>query len=464
MQKVYYFKKMLWVLLIFVALLITFQACERDNILLEPVNKQNIKTVTEADAFYHLQNKTTLNRSGTSFVTEIDDTVVYDSLINSEEMLATIAVQTQFVNANSRILMIEINDTIQTAVYNMFSNNNFETETFYGDVLITDLDGNILNALKVEDDYYVAQYLLPENFSVSSDVYSRSSGCPECPEFADCNMCGELGEVVLNSTKKIKVTYIYCHFCSLSQGDEAENESIEAAEWGGGGGNPSACPPGYIKDDNNNCVPQCAEGEEWVESLQQCVSKCDSGFVRDIHGNCVKKPCEGDPVLNPEIASSGLSGKRGGTFGCTRVDETRSCEGRAGEKKHDGLDVKSDLNSSLFSMYSGTVTNVRNSFEAGENRRNSYGNFITITSNINGTTYNIKYNHLNSVFVEIGQTIGVGQIIGLTGNTGNAAQKGIIPHIHIQIYNSNYTQSLNPEDFLLTKFDENQNPIENDCN
>ena len=157
--------------------------------------------------------------------------------------------------------MIEINDTIQTAVYNMFSNNNFETETFYGDVLITDLDGNILNALKVQDDYYVAQYLLPENFSVSSDVYSRSSGCPECPEFADCNMCGELGEVVLNSTKKIKVTYIYCHFCTLSQGDEAENESIEAAEWGGGGGNPSACPPGYVKDDNNNCVPQCPEGE-----------------------------------------------------------------------------------------------------------------------------------------------------------------------------------------------------------
>lgn len=115
-------------------------------------------------------------------------------------------------------------------------------------------------------------------------------------------------------------------------------------------------------------------------------------------------------------------------------------------------------------MYSGTVTNVRNSFEPGEYRIDSYGNFITITSNINGTTYNIKYNHLNSVYVEIGQTVEMGQIIGLTGNTGNAGKRGIIPHIHIQLYNSNYTQSLNPEDFLLTKFDENLNPIENDCN
>ncbi len=176
----------------------------------------------------------------------------------------------------------------------------------------------------------------------------------------------------------------------------------------------------------------------------------------------MKKPCEGDPVSTPEIASSGASGKRGGTFGCTRVDSRKSCEGRAGEKKHDGLDVKVEPNSYLFSMYTGTVTNIRNSFEPGEYKKDSYGNFITITSTINGTTYSIKYNHLNNVNVEVGQTVTVGEILGLTGNTGNAAARGVVPHI--QIYNSNFSQSLNPEDFLNTKFDENQNPIKNDCN
>jgi hypothetical protein len=202
MQKVNYFKNLLWVLLIFVVLLITFQACEQDNILLEPVNKQNIKTVTKADAFYHLQNKTTMNKSGTSFVTEIDDTVVYDSLINSEDMLATIAVQTQFVNANSKILMIEINDTIQTAVYNMFSSNNFETENFYGSAIITNLDGYVKNGFKIENGYIVAQYVFPENYSLLQTA-SRSGGGDDYV-WDD----GELGEVVVNATKKNK-SYLY---------------------------------------------------------------------------------------------------------------------------------------------------------------------------------------------------------------------------------------------------------------
>ena len=54
-------------------------------------------------------------------------------------------------------------------------------------------------------------------------------------------------------------------------------------------------------------------------------------------------------------------------------------------------------------------------------------------------------------------------IIGLTGNTGNAADPNVNPHIHLQVYNSNWSESLDPEEFLYTKFDNNYNPIKN-CN
>lgn len=57
----------------------------------------------------------------------------------------------------------------------------------------------------------------------------------------------------------------------------------------------------------------------------------------------------------------------------------------------------------------------------------------------------------------------MGDIIGLSGNTGNAADTEVIPHIHIQVFNSNWSQSLDPEDFLQTKFDSNYNPISNNC-
>jgi murein DD-endopeptidase MepM/ murein hydrolase activator NlpD len=177
----------------------------------------------------------------------------------------------------------------------------------------------------------------------------------------------------------------------------------------------------------------------------------------------VIKPCAGDPVANPEIVSSGSSGKKGGTFGCTRTANT-SCGGVYGKKNHDGLDIKAGVNKSVFAMYSGTISSIRNTFSPGEYKKDSYGNFVVITTIINGVTRNIKYNHLNNVSVTQGP-INVGDIIGLTGNTGNANPPvgTVIPHIHLQVFNSNWSQSLDPEDYLKTKFDSNYNPVSNNC-
>jgi murein DD-endopeptidase MepM/ murein hydrolase activator NlpD len=189
---------------------------------------------------------------------------------------------------------------------------------------------------------------------------------------------------------------------------------------------------------------------------------CGEGYYVDRNGKCVKVPCKGDPITNPEIASSGLSGKKGGTFGCTRKDIT-TCGGVYGKRNHNGLDIKASVNENAFAMYDGTVSIIRDTFAPGEYKKGSYGNFVVITAVIDGVTHNLKYNHLNTVSVIKGQKIKVGEIIGLTGNTGNAADPIVIPHIHLQVFNSNWTQSLNPEEFLKTKFDSNYNPIPNNC-
>ena len=211
---------------------------------------------------------------------------------------------------------------------------------------------------------------------------------------------------------------------------------------------------------------QICEGGEKIYNKVSKECECPKGMVEDSTGNCVKKPCKGDPVANLEIVSSGSSGKKGGTFGCTRTDNT-ICEGVSGKKNHNGLDIHAPVNQNAFAMYSGTISSIRNTFSPGEYKENSYGNFIVITTVIDGITYNIKYNHLNTVSVIQGQRINSGDIIGLTGNTGNAnnpkAEVKVIPHIHLQVFNSNWSQSLNPEDFLKTKFDSNHNAISNNC-
>ena len=222
------------------------------------------------------------------------------------------------------------------------------------------------------------------------------------------------------------------------------------------------CPAGYVLNSTTNeCESICKqEGRTYNTITEKC--DCPIGQVEDKDGNCVIKPCVGDPVANVEIAPSNL-GIKGGTFGCTRKDWEKTCGGVKGDKKHDGLDIKAEVNTNTFSMYDGKVSDIRNSFAPGEPKKDSYGNYILVTTKINGETVFIKYNHLNEVNVKIGDIIKAGDVIGLNGNTGNAANDDdIVPHIHLQVFNTKWG-SLNPFNFITTKFDNEFNPIHSDC-
>jgi murein DD-endopeptidase MepM/ murein hydrolase activator NlpD len=169
-------------------------------------------------------------------------------------------------------------------------------------------------------------------------------------------------------------------------------------------------------------------------------------------------------VKDPQIASSGVSGKKGGTYGCTRINPNSSCHNVRGLQYHDGLDIKAVSNSNLYSMCDGEVVSVRNSFAPGQYKFRSFGNFVVVRSQINGNTVYIKFNHLNSVSVSKGQLVSAGDLLGLSGTTGNAAAKGVTPHVHIEVFDSSWN-TLNPQDYLTTQFDSNYNAISSsNCN
>ncbi len=181
------------------------------------------------------------------------------------------------------------------------------------------------------------------------------------------------------------------------------------------------------------------------------------------NGKSNSKPCPGDPMKNLEIVSSGTSGKKGGTFGCTRKNAKEICGGVKGLKGHEGLDLKAAPNSKVFSMYDGKVVNLRDSFAAGKYKFNSKGNFVLVRYQVNGETIYVQYNHLNKVSVTKGQLVKAGDIIGLSGTTGNVPED-VTPHVHIEVYNSVW-KMVNPADYLTTKFDANYKAIPNsNCN
>lgn len=112
---------------------------------------------------------------------------------------------------------------------------------------------------------------------------------------------------------------------------------------------------------------------------------------------------------------------------------------------------------SLYSMHNGTVVGKRNTFTAGEYKKDSYGNYVIIESVLGGETIRLKYAHLNAVSVAMNASIYAGQKIGLTGNTENAQSTKdieVLPHVHVQgqkKVNGQFTKT-NPNNYMATKF------------
>ncbi len=157
-----------------------------------------------------------------------------------------------------------------------------------------------------------------------------------------------------------------------------------------------------------------------------------------------ENPCIGDPVMEPTIAPSNTYGNiAGGTFGWTRTG-ANGCP-----VFHNGLDIAGNVGNDLHAMFDGVVDDIQ------PNNIGSNGKFVTIISEIDGETYWIKMIHMNDVYVNKGDYVKQGAIIGEIGATGNAYN---VPykHVHVsmklKLSNGAWTDYINPLPFMSTNF------------
>ena len=160
-----------------------------------------------------------------------------------------------------------------------------------------------------------------------------------------------------------------------------------------------------------------------------------------------------------EIVPSGNGSwnMKGGRWGKGVRTERNKITGKLDPRNHWGVDIKSDVNKNLYSTHAGKVSVIKNTVPPGKRGEGGLGNFVKVETSVNGQKVTIVYGHLNQVNVSVGQTLTVGQIMGLTGNTGNASDKDIVPHIHIEVHKPN-GDKIDPEPFLTTQFDQNGKP------
>lgn len=110
---------------------------------------------------------------------------------------------------------------------------------------------------------------------------------------------------------------------------------------------------------------------------------------------------------------------------------------------HGGTDFPVALNSPVYSTCDGEVVAVTS-------LTTSYGKHIKIKAVVNGSTVYMRYCHLNSFAVSVGDKVKSGQLIAYSGSTGNSTG----PHLHYEVRNANdyygnaSSPNLNPRNYL----------------
>jgi murein DD-endopeptidase MepM/ murein hydrolase activator NlpD len=97
---------------------------------------------------------------------------------------------------------------------------------------------------------------------------------------------------------------------------------------------------------------------------------------------------------------------------------------------HDGLDLEVPVGTPVLAPFSGLAIDPRVRWVPWDPAR--YGNVVAIQSDEpTSTGYSVILVHLSSVGVPIGAHVTRGQVVGLTGTSGDAA--GTVPHLHIEL-------------------------------
>ena len=166
-------------------------------------------------------------------------------------------------------------------------------------------------------------------------------------------------------------------------------------------------------------------------------------MLYDVNQDPVTIPCKGSPLDNMAIMTNN-QGVQSNRFGCVRSGTTCS-NGTKGN--HHGIDLQANLNTTVHSITTGTL--------AGKNfDEDGWGYYVIIKSG----NMRYLYGHLKEASpIEWGVPITVNQVIGHSGESGNASE----PHLHLEVRENtggaktsyNNMEKKDPEDHMSSNFD-----------
>ena len=129
------------------------------------------------------------------------------------------------------------------------------------------------------------------------------------------------------------------------------------------------------------------------------------------------------PLRKNKLRTAGLTSERSAMFGLTRTNADGT------KRAHQGVDLIAAPNSDVLAVENGEVVGINKGL-------NGYGFTITLKIKKDSKTLFAFYAHLNQINVRVGMNVNKGQVLGLTGATGNAKGMNKIErgaHLHFEI-------------------------------
>ncbi|WBB71073.1 M23 family metallopeptidase [Micromonospora sp. WMMD812] len=117
--------------------------------------------------------------------------------------------------------------------------------------------------------------------------------------------------------------------------------------------------------------------------------------------------------------------------------EVTSCYGQRWGTLHAGIDFALPAGTPIHAAAAGTVVKAG---DAGD----GYGNSVFID---HGNGYLTHYAHQSRLVVSVGDKVGVGQVIGYEGSTGDSTG----PHLHFEVHKGQMWNQIDPAPFLRAR-------------
>lgn len=133
--------------------------------------------------------------------------------------------------------------------------------------------------------------------------------------------------------------------------------------------------------------------------------------------------------------------KQGAVIRCDSRGDGFFAARRNGHRVHEGIDLFAEIGTPVKACRFGRV--VLSRVIANKNKKTGSGNYIIIRHQ--GNIISV-YAHLLEVYVQKGDFVRQGELIGAVGKTGNANYPDIQPHLHFEVRKDGIPQD--PQEYL----------------